>query len=122
MTDNELLIKVETTVMQMSESLKKYEQNNREDHKIIIDTLNRNIDRIESRMQHDDDNCDDCKGEIYNKIDDKVGWTQFSWIVGGITTFIIGILLTIGATTLSIDDKVDKYIIRSEEIEEVEDE
>ncbi len=116
MDDNELLIKVDTKVTQLCDTMQRYEKNNREDHQVMIDTLNRNIERLDTRLLHKDDNCDDCKGDLHKKIDAKVGWTQFKWIIGGMATCMMGLLLTIGTTTLKIEDKMDKHLIESKQV------
>ena len=108
---DKLLIQVDTKVTQLCKSLTSYEKNNRQDHQTIFDLLDKNIDRIDKRLIHDDDKSIECKDSLIDRIHKKISWTHFAWIVGGLTGLFFAIILIIGATILDIDHKINELLI-----------
>lgn len=100
MTDHDLLIKVEQKVTTLCSSMKNLEKDNKEEHKKIIDLIDRNLDKVEERFMKTDTDCNVCKVEIRKDIKSKTDLGIFKFIISGLAGLILIAITTVGSLTI----------------------
>ena len=81
---------------------------------VKIDTLCGKVDKLDKKIDKNEDDCSTCKGELYSNINNKVGWPNFKWIFGGVAGILFIAITTVGGMTLQIKDKLGRHIYYSE--------
>ncbi len=119
--DEKFQLKILTTKFDdLCTAISRYEKRNFDQHQAVMDKIDNNAGKVESKFTKSQDDCNTCRGELWSDMNTKVGWVNFKWIVSGIGALIFFAIVAIGGLVLDNKNSIEKYVFAKEIVEEIE--
>ena len=105
------LAKLTVKIEQLCRNVDKYYKENREEHKDIMDRIDKSTEKFDVKFIKADDDCEGHRVEIFKEMKDlsknKMSSSMFKWVLGGLGGLIL--LGMIAVSGLAIDNKMNVH-------------